>query len=259
MQTAYLQKNIAKTMKKKSCLFIGLIVATTICLYFSATYGDFQIHNIFLRMIREEDYFANEIVRAKTYRERGVKTILLWNTLFGDKNFYFGKGNIFHDCPFNKCKVFNDQNYLNVEDYDAILFHGNEMSDYEMPRKRKTTQFYVYVNLESPANREVPQKYRENYFNLTMTYRLDSDIPWTYDIIEDVKSGKFIAPSKNADWSAIQTNTSNIFFCICIILYMHPFLYSMPFCNKNIQIKHRINIIQYTEISLYSLCKIAQF
>jgi len=218
---ATLQKSIAKTMKKKSCLFIGLIVATTICLYFSATYGDFQIHDIFLRMIREEDYFANEIVRVKTYRERGVKTILLWKTMFGDKNFYFGKGNIFRDCPFNKCKVFNDQNYLNVEDYDAILFHGNEMNDYETPQKRKTTQFYVYVNLESPANREVPQKYRENYFNLTMTYRLDSDILWTYDIIED-KSGKFIAPSKNADWSAIQ-NTSNIFFCICIILYMHLF------------------------------------
>ncbi|XP_011688878.1 PREDICTED: alpha-(1,3)-fucosyltransferase C-like isoform X2 [Wasmannia auropunctata] len=210
MQTAHLRKSIVKAMKKKSCLFTGLIVATTltIFLYFSATYGDFQIHDMFLKMIREGDYFANKIARAEAYREADVKTVLLWNTLFGDRNFYFGKGDIFYDCPFNKCKVFNDRDYLNVEDYDAILFHGNEMSDYEMPQRRKPTQFYVYVNLESPANRKVNEKYRQNYFNLTMTYRLDSDILWTYDIIEDVKSGKFVAPSKNADWSASQNDTS---------------------------------------------------
>ncbi|XP_071625618.1 alpha-(1,3)-fucosyltransferase C isoform X2 [Temnothorax longispinosus] len=204
------QMNIAKAMKKKSYLFVSLIVTTilTTCLYFSVTYSDFQIHDIFLKMIREENYFADVTVKAETYREKGIKTILLWNTLFGDRNFYFGTGDIFRDCPFNKCKVFNDRDYLNVEDYDAILFHGNEMDAYEVPQKRKTTQFYVYVNLESPANREVYPKYRKSYFNLTMTYRLDSDIPWTYDIIEDVKSGKFLAPSRNADWNVFQNNTS---------------------------------------------------
>ncbi|XP_018316778.1 alpha-(1,3)-fucosyltransferase C isoform X1 [Mycetomoellerius zeteki] len=210
MQIAYLQKNIAKIMKKKSCLFIGLIVVTilTTCLYYSVTYDDFKIHNIFLKMIREEDYFANEVDRAKTYREKGIKTILLWKTFFGNKNFFFGKGDIFRDCPFDKCKIFNDQNYLNVEDYDAILFHGNEMNDYEVPQKRKMTQFYVYVNLESPANRKVHQKYQRSFFNLTMTYRLDSDILWTYIIIEDVKSGEFVAPSKDVDWSAFQNHTN---------------------------------------------------
>ncbi|XP_018368722.1 PREDICTED: alpha-(1,3)-fucosyltransferase C [Trachymyrmex cornetzi] len=208
MRTAHM--NIAKTMKKKSCLFIGLIVVTILitCLYYSVTYDDFEIHNIFLKMIREQDYFPNEIDRAKTYREKGVKTILLWNTLFGNKNFYFGqKEDIFRDCPFDKCKMFNDRNYLNVEDYDAILFHGNEMNDYEVPQKRKTTQFYVYVNLESPANRKVHQKYQRNFFNLTMTYRLDSDILWTYMIVEDVKNGEFVAPSKDVDWSAFQNHT----------------------------------------------------
>lgn len=216
MQAAYIQKNIAKAMKKKSYLFIGLIVTTilTMCVYFLVTYSDFRIDDIFLKIIREEDYFMNKTDRAKRYRKKGIKTILLWNSIFGDKNFYFGEGNIFRNCSFNKCKIFNDRDYLNVEDYDAILFHGNEMSKYEVPQKRKTTQFYVYVNLESPANRRVHRKYRKNYFNLTMTYRLDSDIPWTYDIIEDIKSGKFVAPSKNADWNAFRTNTSNIFFCM---------------------------------------------
>ncbi|XP_018353589.1 PREDICTED: alpha-(1,3)-fucosyltransferase C-like isoform X2 [Trachymyrmex septentrionalis] len=211
MRTAYFHKDIAKTMKKKSCLFIGLVVTILItCLYYSTTCDDFEIHNIFLKMIREENYFANPQIRAKTYREKGIKTILLWNTLFGNKNFYFGqKEDIFRDCPFDKCKVFNDRNYMNVEDYDAILFHGNEMSDYDIPQKRKTTQFYIYVNLESPANRKVHQKYRRNFFNFTMTYRLDSDILWTYMIVEDVKNGEFVAPSKDVDWSVFQNHTRN--------------------------------------------------
>ena len=87
MRTAYLHKNIVKTMKKKSYLFIGLSLVVMILityLYYSVTYDDFQIQNIFRKMIREEDYFANEIDRAKIYRKKGVKTILLWKTLFGN-------------------------------------------------------------------------------------------------------------------------------------------------------------------------------
>ncbi|KAG5320829.1 FUCTC fucosyltransferase, partial [Pseudoatta argentina] len=209
MWTAYLYKNIAKTMKKKSYLFIGLIIVMILItyLYYSATYDDFQIHNIYLKMIREED-FANETDRAKTYREKGIKTILLWNTFFGNKNFYFGEiEDIFRDCPFDKCKIINERNYMNAEDYDAILFHGNEMNN-EVPQKRKTTQFYVYVNLESPANRKVHEKYRKNFFNLTMTYRFDSDVLWTYMIVEDVKNGEFVAPSKDVNWSAFQNHTN---------------------------------------------------
>ncbi|XP_025074259.1 alpha-(1,3)-fucosyltransferase C-like [Pogonomyrmex barbatus] len=203
-------KSMIKIMNKKSCVFISLIAATilTISLYFSVIYSDFNIHNIFLKIVLEENYLVDKIFRAKTYRENGIKTILLWNSMFGRKDFYFGKGDIFRDCPCNKCKVFSDRDYLNVEDYDAILFHGNEMSEYEVPQKRKVTQFYVYVNLESPANRKVSQKYRMNYFNLTMTYRLDSDIPWTYSVVEDIKSGNVVAPSTNADWSAFYSNTS---------------------------------------------------
>ena len=120
---------------------------------------------------------------------------------------------------------------MNVEDYDAILFHGNEMNDYEVPQKRKTTQFYVYVNLESPANRKVHPKYQRNFFNLTMTYRLDSDILWTYIIVEDIKNGEFVAPLKDVDWSAFQNHTSNIFFECTIYLL---FLYSIHFViNEN--------------------------
>lgn len=187
----------------------------SVCLYFFVFYGDFEIQDIFLKtfIVREEDEYI-KFIKMEKYRKRGVKAILLWNTLFGRKDFYFGKGDIFRDCPINKCQIFNERDYLNIEDYDAILFHGNELSEYDVPLKREMKQFYVYVNLESPANRAIPYKFYEDYFNLTMTYRLDSDIPWTYDLIEDVKSGKFIAPSRDVDWSASQNYISKSFINI---------------------------------------------
>ncbi|XP_032678900.1 alpha-(1,3)-fucosyltransferase C [Odontomachus brunneus] len=207
------------TMRKK-LYFVGLIALSiaTLCVYLSVFYDGARIQNTYHKtyMIHEADDdpaldAANltdnrtddeKVDRAKELRRTGVKSILLWNTLFGDRNFYFGEGDIFHECPIDRCKIFNDRGHLNVEDYDAILFHGNELTEYGVPLRRRTRQFYVYVNLESPANRAIPYEYYEDYFNLTMTYRLDSDILWPYGIIADAKTGNFVAPAQDPDWSA---------------------------------------------------------
>lgn len=215
-------------MRKKVYFFVGLIAVSiaTFCFYLSGFYNagiqdtyhkTYMIHeaddpasdgNVTGLLVGTTDQTGEKLERAKEFKRTGVKTILLWNTLFGDRNFFFGEGNIFRNCPVDRCKVFNDRDYLHVEDYDAVLFHGNELSDYEVPLRRRMRQLYVYVNLESPANREIPYKFYESYFNLTMTYRLDSDIMWPYGTIEDAKTGELVAPSVDPDWSAYQNGTS---------------------------------------------------
>lgn len=204
MQMAHIFTKTTTIMNKKSYFFVALVVASIFTIYFYFSYEDFNIQSLVVNEYISEDV----LIRAKQYRERGIKTILLWNSLFSDKNFYFGDLSIaFKNCPVDKCEIFNDRDYLRVADYDAILFHGNSLERNDMPRNRSGKQFYVYVNLESPSNR--PYDYYEDYFNLTMTYRQDSDIPWTYFIIEDAQSGKFVAPLKNPDWK-VPRNTSNI-------------------------------------------------
>ncbi|XP_011145101.2 alpha-(1,3)-fucosyltransferase C [Harpegnathos saltator] len=203
-------------MHKKLYLFIGLIALSIVmfCLYLSRFY-DAEIPNTYSKtfMIHKNDPAANvskpefadeKYMRAWELSRAGIKTILLWNTLFGNRNFYFGEGDVFRGCPVDRCEVFNDHAHLNVEDYDAVLFHGNELYVRDVPQKRRTRQLYVYVNLESPANRKIPDKYYENYFNLTMTYRLDSDILWSYGTIEDVATGDLVAPFVDPDWAAYQ-------------------------------------------------------
>lgn len=133
---------------------------------------------------------------SSTGLPRGInnttKLILFWNSMFGDKTFYFGRGNIFKNCPGipkGSCYATHDRYATKIENFNAIVFHGNELNTGELPENREPHQKYVFVNLESPASRSFPHVLFENYFNLTMTYRLDSDIPWTYGALRDKQTG----------------------------------------------------------------------
>lgn len=53
-----------------------------------------------------------------------------------------------------------------------------------------------------PANRPLSDHFYEDFFNATMTYRLDSDIVWTYGIVKDVHNGQTVAPDRDARWEA---------------------------------------------------------
>lgn len=39
-----------------------------------------------------------------------------------------------------------------------------------------------------------------DFFNMTMTYRLDSDIGWYYGEVVELQSGLVIAPGTNVQW-----------------------------------------------------------
>lgn len=39
-----------------------------------------------------------------------------------------------------------------------------------------------------------------NFYNLTMSYKLDSDIGWYYGVIKDLSTNKTVAPALNVQW-----------------------------------------------------------
>ena len=174
----------------------GLIVlATSVCsLYLLAFYFNCRIHDILL---------FRKFAPAGQRVGNGTKKILFWNTMFGDELFFFGRGDIFNDCPVKDCYATHDRGYADVEEFDAILFHGNELLERDLPSKRSSRQWYVFVNLESPVNRPYPGHIYEDYFNLTMTYRLNSDLAWTYGRIKDSSTDRVVAPLPNTSWNAL--------------------------------------------------------
>ncbi|XP_076658267.1 alpha-(1,3)-fucosyltransferase C isoform X2 [Halictus rubicundus] len=147
------------------------------------------------------------IISAHRSVSNNTKKILYWNTMFGDETFYLG--NDFDNCPVSDCYATHDRYYADVKDFDAVLFHANEMELSDLPANRSPRQWYVFVNLESPANRPLLDYYYEDYFNLTMTYRLDSDVVWTYGDVEEKATGRVVAPMANTTWVEYYNRTGD--------------------------------------------------
>ncbi|XP_017881592.1 alpha-(1,3)-fucosyltransferase C-like [Ceratina calcarata] len=176
----------------KTRLFMVLSMFT-FTLYILSFYFNFTIYDLlrFKRITVEYSRLTNT-----------TKKILFWNTMFGDKTFYMGDGDVFLECPVNNCYATYDRDYVDLVEFDAVLFHANELEISDLPERRSPWQWYVFVNLESPTNRPLINNFYEDYFNLTMTYRLDSDITWNYGIVRDANNERIVAPSKNPVWNA---------------------------------------------------------
>ena len=68
-----------------------------------------------------------------------------------------------------------------TEDFSAIMFHHRSIKLSDLPDRREENQLYIYFNLESQARFLRPDlKSLKNFFNLSMTFRLNADIPYRY-------------------------------------------------------------------------------
>lgn len=143
-------------------------------------------------------------IKPKHDGHQTTKAILYWNSFFDDPGFKFGLGQkpfVKYKCPVYDCFTTTDRSWTQMEHFDAIVFHGAEydpffMSDY--PSRRSNHQLYVYLSKESPLNRPVKSNLND-FFNRTMTHRLDSDVVANYFSISDL-DGFRIAPSDNPKW-----------------------------------------------------------
>ncbi|XP_046639939.1 alpha-(1,3)-fucosyltransferase C-like [Daphnia pulicaria] len=121
-----------------------------------------------------------------------TKTILVWNGLLRKEIIIFGKGNkVFEkqSCPVNHCEIVTSRTERPVESYDAIVvvFHDLLITPYELqmpdsPNGRNPNQHLVFLTQEPPPSlkRYYNTSQLTNFFNWTMTYRMDSDIPFLY-------------------------------------------------------------------------------
>lgn len=133
------------------------------------------------------------------------KLILAWVPFFGQPNYYFGKGQPEDfkqaGCSYSACEIVSDPHRVPLEQFDALLFHGFEYYEvlFGAPRVRTPRQLYVYVCFESARRSPIPER-RSDFYNMTITYRLDSDAPWPYFHISDLDTGAVVSPSLNPNW-----------------------------------------------------------
>lgn len=115
------------------------------------------------------------------------------------------------NCPFVNCYVTDDPLFFgDILDYDVLLFDVLFVRSMAMPVKRSERQKYVLVGFEPAGMNVIPEKYN-NFFNLTWTYKLDSDVVLPYIVVNNEFNEK-IGPKKDMHWINVEDmNETSLF------------------------------------------------
>jgi alpha-1,3-fucosyltransferase len=185
----------------------------------------------------------NSIINFKCLNKNSkIKRILLWNKYFGQDDYGFGLGEIVpfvkNKCPVINCELTNDKNKLNTSDY--VLIHMRDLI-HNLPQSRPINQRWIQYLWESPTNSKFDFKKFENFFNLTMTYRLDSNFTSRYQSELDMVWSINESYISNHDYHANKTK-----FAAAII------------SNCNDKFSNRINYInelkKFIQVDVFGKC-----
>ncbi|XP_023343120.1 alpha-(1,3)-fucosyltransferase C [Eurytemora carolleeae] len=123
-----------------------------------------------------------------------IKYILYYTKFWSTDNFGYGFGQqsfIVNNCSVNNCFITNNRSLLSdIKDFDMLIFHSQNIKDHQIPVARSPKQLYVFFSLESPINDNIDGFSEEfqSFFNLTMTYRRDSDIFSPYGEMTSIRT-----------------------------------------------------------------------
>ncbi len=137
------------------------------------------------------------------------KRIFLWNSPHRIEASAFGTGHrVFVDakCPVTDCliianssdfwKMILESEFQLLKDFDAVLFNVHELWLSSLPPqwyRKPPYQRFVFFTQESPQSMTAlePEKF-DNFFNWTMTYRLDSDVQLLYGRLHSISNKTII-------------------------------------------------------------------
>lgn len=107
------------------------------------------------------------------------KIILFWNPFFSNRFYYYEGDDSFkkHGCPVTNCQTTIDKNRSSEADY--VVVHMRNGIDQNFPKYRPASQRWIFLLYESPMHASDMKKYN-NFFNLTATYRINSDFSSIY-------------------------------------------------------------------------------
>ncbi|KPM07834.1 glycoprotein 3-alpha-L-fucosyltransferase A-like protein [Sarcoptes scabiei] len=123
-----------------------------------------------------DDYDQNDFV---PFGKRQLKKILLANGKHGWNDLLLGREQFVKDkCPVNACFLATDPRLMDRA--DVVLFKDRFVWP-QNGRYSNMNQLWILFLLESPMNTQSFAKLPPNLFNLTATYRHDSDIVAPYE------------------------------------------------------------------------------
>ncbi|XP_016424015.1 alpha-(1,3)-fucosyltransferase 9-like [Sinocyclocheilus rhinocerous] len=197
-------QNITIAMFLMACFTIYMCYNSTKNLFSKSTAAHVQINNISaetcLSVLKMQNYKCTANIKhlIGTSKEKGEPDtiLLIWMWPFGNS---FGFGPCSSAFDIHGCRLTDDRGLFNQA--HGVMFHHRDIRRdlSNMPQlPRPAFQKWVWWNMESPSN-SYPLPLLKDLFNLTSSYRGDSDSPVPYGRITDTteEEKKYTIPKKD--------------------------------------------------------------
>ncbi|KAL7011765.1 hypothetical protein ACKWTF_014435 [Chironomus riparius] len=164
-------------------------------------------------LILFKHYKTTEIKVHNSPKNESLRYILFWTKFFETENWGMGKKVLGEEflksmqCSVTNCIFSHDRGLLSSPaDYDALIFHVGEPFDiYDLPATRSENQIYAMLNQESPIYTWHNFEHDKGFFDMTVTYRQDSDVYFGYSKMVEISSNLIVSPSKEHVWREPET------------------------------------------------------
>uniref|UniRef100_A0A182SWT6 Fucosyltransferase n=1 Tax=Anopheles maculatus TaxID=74869 RepID=A0A182SWT6_9DIPT len=192
-------------MPMKHVVLCGAVVLV-ICFFFIYDTCMLETINSY-KVLDDHNRARAERIEQEVGQAGRTRYILLYTSFFEEKRwgllaetlgpeFFAAK-----HCPVTECVLTSYHQLLpSITEYDAVVFHVATGWDGPLPTLRSPHQVYVAALMESPAHTKHMLGLDGNYFNWTMTYRLDSDVLFNYLNVVDLESAEVISPAMHPSW-----------------------------------------------------------
>lgn len=187
----------------------GLFLYVALAFYtFQATFSNLD------KIMKTQDRFFEKVERHKQVND-DILYILIW-TVKSHPSVDLEEGQdmfINNKCPYTNCYVTSNKNYqnTNLKKFHAIIFNVSTIPNWrtpKIPKQRSSKQKYVFHSMESSSTYPICNINMDTFFNLTWTYKLDSDIPHPQFEVTDLK-GNLVAPKNNVIWDETKRNLTD--------------------------------------------------
>ncbi|KAL3985159.1 Glycosyltransferase 10 (fucosyltransferase) family protein [Acanthocheilonema viteae] len=188
-------------------------------------------------LVLERVFYATKFDRTSL---QPIPLILTWTTFFNYPWVQRIKQSL-NDCPYH-CMITDDRDQLS--EATAVLFHIRDLNN-KLPEIRNSKQLFVFVLQESPQHTFNYLDFVKNdYFNITMTYRRDSDVYIPYGIVKKITD---LTPREQIwNWSEVMEIASK---------KVRPVLQLVSNCNTGSKRELYVNQLRkYINITQHGLC-----
>ncbi|XP_048482500.1 alpha-(1,3)-fucosyltransferase C-like [Plutella xylostella] len=192
-----------------TALFVTYYLRANLCLYPESRRYQAQF------LTTAENHQLNNLSNKRTTQDSRLKYILLWTDAETPPFEYLRRpprgqqGFINRKCPFTNCFVTGDRKYLSdYTQFDVVVFTGPQLNyhaNQPLPTHRRPEQIYAFLSLESSQYYPLCHSKYNNYFNMSWTYKLDSDLKG-YIVVRDTQNN-IIGPNVAMHWMELKYMT----------------------------------------------------